>query len=46
MSVLSAIFKNQVTVEQALGAKDITTTPMRRAIEEWFHLYFDTYHTP
>lgn len=45
MSVLSAIFKNQVTVEQALGAKDITTGPMRRAIEEWFHLYFDTRQT-
>lgn len=45
MSVLSAIFRNQITVEQALGAKDITTGPMRRAIEEWFHLYFDTCQT-
>lgn len=42
MSVLSAIFDQQVTVEQALGAKDITTGAMRRAIEEWFRLYFDT----
>ena len=39
---MSAIFNNQVTVEQALGAKDITTGAMRRAIEEWFRLYFET----
>ena len=45
MSVLSAIFSNQVTVEQALGAKDITTGAMRRAIEEWFRLYFETVPT-
>lgn len=45
MSVLSAIFDNQVTVEQALGARDITSGPMRRAIREWFRLYFDTEST-
>lgn len=42
MSVLSAIFRNQITVEQALGAKDITTGAMRKAIEAWFRLYFET----
>lgn len=43
--MLSAIFDQQVTVEQALGAKDITTGAMRRAIEEWFQLYFETVPT-
>lgn len=42
MSILSALFDNQITVEQALGAKDITSGAMRRAIEEWFWLYFET----
>lgn len=42
MSVLSALFHNRITVEQALGARDITTEAMRRAIAAWFRLYFDT----
>ncbi len=42
MSVLSALFRNQITVEQALGARDITSGAMRRAIGEWFKLYFET----
>lgn len=42
MSILSALFNNQVqTVEQALGAKDITSLEMRLAIRQWFALYFD-----
>lgn len=45
MSVLSAIFRNQITVEQALGAKDVTTGAMRKAIEEWFRLYFEARST-
>ena len=42
MSILSALFNNQVSVEQALRARDITTGPMKKAIQEWFSLYFDT----
>ena len=43
MSILSAMFNSRVsTLEQAFQAKDTTTGPMRRAIEEWFRLYFDT----
>lgn len=42
MSILSALFSNQISVEQALKAKDITTGPMKKAIREWFSLYFDT----
>lgn len=42
MSILSALFSNQISVEQALKAKDITTRPMKKAIQEWFSLYFDT----
>ena len=42
MSILSALFSNQISVEQALKAKDITTWRMKKAIQEWFNLYFDT----
>lgn len=42
MSILSALFGQQaVSAEQAFGGKDITSSQMKRAIEEWFHLYFD-----
>ena len=43
MSLWSAL-KNSNTVanmEEAFGAKDITTAEMREAIKEWGHLYFD-----
>lgn len=46
MSILSALFGQQsVSVEQALGEKDITSPQMRHAIAEWFRLYFDTRQT-
>ena len=43
MSVLSAMFDHQTaTIEQAFQAVDITSSRMRRAIGEWFRLYFET----
>lgn len=43
MSVISALRSQQITtIEHALGAKDITTADMQRAISEWVRLYFET----
>ena len=43
MGILSAIFDSGkvYNFEQALGAKDITTPEMRRAITEWYGLYYN-----
>ena len=42
MSILSALFGQQaMSAEQALGGKDITSPEMKKAIGEWFRLYFD-----
>ena len=41
MSVLSALFDNKIqNFEQAFGAKDVTTPEMRRAIQDWYGLYY------
>lgn len=45
MSILSAMLSTNSkisTLEQAFQAKDTTTAQMRKAIDEWFRLYFDT----
>lgn len=43
MSIFSAIVNSNkaASFEQALGAKDITTAPMREAVKQWFALYYD-----
>ena len=41
MSVLSALFDNKVyNFEQAFGVKDITSSNMKRAIRDWYGLYY------
>lgn len=47
MSIWSAIAdsKKIVNYEQALGVKDITSSEMRRAIQEWYALYYDSIPT-
>ena len=43
MSALSAIFNNKIyNFEQAFGIKDITTAEMKRAIDDWYGLYYMT----
>lgn len=43
MSIFSAVFGNQVkSLEQAFGARDITSSKMQEAVAEWFNLYFDS----
>ncbi len=43
MSILSALLNSGKTYnfEQAFGAKDITTSEMRRAITDWYALYYN-----
>lgn len=42
MSVFSALFDNKTyNFEQAFGAKDITTPDMKRAIRDWYTLFYN-----
>lgn len=41
MSILTAMFSNKVyCYEDAFGAVDCTSSPMREAIDEWFRLFY------
>ncbi|MFR1051497.1 MAG: hypothetical protein ACLSE7_07180 [Lachnospirales bacterium] len=42
MSVFSALFNNGIrSAEQAFNAKDITSGDMRKAIQDWYGLYYN-----
>lgn len=42
MSVVSALLDNRIyNFEQAFGVKDITTSDMKRAISEWYALFYN-----
>lgn len=43
MSIISALFDNSTyTAEQAFNAKDITSSEMKKAILDWYRLYYNT----
>lgn len=43
MSIISALFDNSTyTAEQAFNAKDITSSDMKKAILDWYRLYYNT----